>query len=243
MRLAAITALVLFAAPAAAHAEPWPPMQWLAERCYRLGVEAHARGEYRTALAMFQLADGLAPHPLMAYNQGQALRLAGDADGALVAYQRFLATAPTGPEAEAARRWVDELSRRPPPTPPTAPPVEVRPPPPPPEMRVVDRGAGVRVAGLVTAGLGAATLGVGVYYGLEARSASDALSTPGATFDPDLDAHGRRADRRFQIGVIAGGALVVAGAGLYLYGRGRHQRVVFTPTGDGAAVAIAGVLP
>jgi len=96
-----------------------------------------------------------------------------------------------------------------------------------------DRGRWMRIAGLATAGAGAAIAGVGLtYFGRRARSLSDELSRPRAVYDPDRYARGEAAERNAIIAGAAGGVLVAGGVALYLVGRSRPssaERVTVAP--------------
>ncbi len=101
-------------------------------------------------------------------------------------------------------------------------------------------GSPLRIAGLVTAGLGVIALGGGAYYGLEARSATDdANHLPlGATWNPEIQDRGQRAERNAKILLIGGGAAVVAGTIMILVGRTRpreHGALAVIPERDGAS--------
>lgn len=109
-----------------------------------------------------------------------------------------------------------------------------------------DRGRTMRVAGLVTGAAGVVALGVGVAFGVQARSISDELSATHAAYSHARHAEGEAAERNFVIASVAGGALVAGGAALYFLGRARARestRVTIAPRTDGAVVVFAGVLP
>ncbi len=94
--------------------------------------------------------------------------------------------------------------------------------------------------------VGVACLGVGVMFGLQAKSASDDLEghTSGAWTDELLakqDA-GRRADLEMKIFTVAGGVTAITGAALFFLGRRaneRADRLAFVP-GPGAGIGVAG---
>jgi len=109
-----------------------------------------------------------------------------------------------------------------------------------------DRGKPLRLAGLVAGGVGVASLGVGLVFGLKARSISDDLSQHNAPYDPSMVDDGEAANRNLIIAVAAGGVLVAGGATLYFLGRARgHESttVSLAPRGGGAMVVVGGVLP
>lgn len=244
IRLALLsTVVVATALPARALAEPEPPpappLTWAAGELVELGLAAHARGDYPAALTAFELAAALAPHPLLDFDRAQTLRLAGRDAEALVAYRAFLAAEPAGPEAELARGFAATLAARVDRErararePEAPPPLEPSPAVPPPRRG----GRALRVVGVTSATLGVGALGAATYFALSARSTERTLSTPGATYDPALDARGRRDARWATITALAGGALVVTGAGLYLAGH-RRGAAVLAPSATREQVAL-----
>lgn len=220
---------------------------------------AEKRADYATAIAKLREAYDLIPHPDLLYNLGQAYRLSDQPWDAIEQYERYLAVEPRGRFAAKARGFVAKLEKatagkpRPapppepdPPPPPPAPdePAPVRPPPiepPPADLRPPPPAPGVpgwrrpTAIGLGVAGLAAA--GAGVYFGLQARDASDALSAHDGPWTDDLlarQAEGRDAETRAIWLSAAGGALVVGGVVLYAIdararSRPRSERVALTP--------------
>lgn len=125
-------------------------------------------------------------------------------------------------EAEALRKKQEEeaLTRG---TPERDPPAEEETPVP--EVVEKDTGGGggggwKRPTGIVVGSLGVVSLGVGVYFGLEAKKLSDELSQPGAQFDPAKEADGEAAERNMFITVGAGAALLTTGLVLFVLGGG-----------------------
>jgi hypothetical protein len=80
-------------------------------------------------------------------------------------------------------------------------------------------GGTLRVAGLVGVGTGAVAVGLGVYFGLKARSLSNELSQPGAPYTPEKEDDGEAASRNMIIFTAVGGVLVVGGGVAYFVGR------------------------
>lgn len=118
------------------------------------------------------------------------------------------------------------------------------------EPAPIDDGARarkLRLAGLISGGVGVAGLGVGVVFHLRARSISEELSKPGITFDPDKEASGKSAERLMYVGYIAGGALIAGGAALYFLGRrgASSERVALVPAISQGSVGlvVTGGLP
>lgn len=82
--------------------------------------------------------------------------------------------------------------------------------------------APLRIGGLVLAGGGVIGLGIGGYYGYVGKRASDIISDNDDNWTADeLEQQeiGERANERMKIALIGGGAAVITGAALYLWGR------------------------
>ena len=86
-----------------------------------------------------------------------------------------------------------------------------------------DAGRGLRVAGVVSAAVGLASLGLGIKFGLDARAASQELSDkpPGEPWDASDRRRiqsGEDAERNMLISMSLGGAALIAGGVLYVFG-------------------------
>lgn len=89
--------------------------------------------------------------------------------------------------------------------------------------RDANAGRGMRVAGMVSAAVGLASLGLGLKFGLDARDASQELSDkpPGEPWDPSDRRRiqsGEDAERNMIISLSLGGAALVTGGVLYFFG-------------------------
>jgi tetratricopeptide (TPR) repeat protein len=148
-------------------------------------------------------------------------------------------TPPAPPEPAAAPERTPDPKREPEPTntarpsPPEAPPAAA--------VSIGAPGSGTnarawRVAGIATAGAGAALAGVGLAFGIAARSAGDSV---GAQYDPSREADGKRDEKLQWIGYGVGAAALVTGVLLYVHGIEEkagdvHARAAF----DGRAGAL-----
>jgi hypothetical protein len=92
---------------------------------------------------------------------------------------------------------------------------------------------------LTSASVGVVSLGVGVFFGMKARTIADELSTPGNTFYVDRDASGRQAGQIALVTTVSGGVLLVGGITMYLMGRSkRSDGVAVLPSVDPGSAGI-----
>lgn len=254
MRRIAIAWLVLLALGGAAGAQPKQDDKAQAEaRAHYLAARAHhEHGEYQRAAAEYLQAFALFPDPELLFNVGQVYRLAGDHELATAYYRRYLELEPDGRAAPEARRHLDTLGATlpagsaesrwgaPPDTSAPAPAVAATAPR---DASSDDRrGRWLRWGGLAAGGTGLLFLGVGLYYGVEARSISAELSQVDRWTAERLDRFddGERAEARAVGFSIAGGALLVGGGVLYWLGWSQGRAVeVGASLGPAGEVAVA----
>lgn len=249
MRRAAAAALVLVVALAGA-ARAQPPTKAEAEKRFQAAEALYKRGEYLAAAAEYQAAYDLSGLAGLLYNVAQSYRLGGERAKAVVAYRAFLEKAPEHPLAAVARGHLEALegelaaeqpAEEPPPAPRRPPRSDVVAAPPPPAPA---RGRGLRVAGLVSGGVGLVALGAALHYGIVARKASDAISDNDEGWSRSLlDRYdeGESAERRMFVLTGVGAAALAAGGVLYYLGwrADRAEVVPVTPAGGaGAAVRV-----
>lgn|SRR6185436_54584 len=200
---------------------------------YDEAMGLYAAHEYRAAIAKLEAAYALDPRREILFAQAQATRLAGDCAAALPLYDRFLASNPPPQQVEATRIAVARceaaaLAASGPPRAPAPPQVIALPPPPPPPPRWYnDRAGGLLV------GVGVVGIGAGAALIASARSTDDEARAVKDRYDTAV-ALRQRAERRWAWGlgtVIAGSALVVAGAGRYVW-VGLHPRGAVVSAGS-----------
>ena len=121
------------------------------------------------------------------------------------------------------------------------------------ERTTSDPGGGMKLAGMVTGGVGLVTLGLGLYFGVQAKKINDDIEDQGMSepWRDDIVAYMDKGQRYeyMQIGfLVAGGALVVGGTVIYMLGRGKtsaaesQTQVSITPnvTSTGGGVSLSG---
>lgn len=97
------------------YAQPAPPDKAKVKQAKAYvdaGLAAQGGGDYDTAITFYTKAYELVPHPVLLFNIAQSHRLAGHVDQAVKLYQSFLATNPTGAEAQLARDLLAEIAKR-----------------------------------------------------------------------------------------------------------------------------------
>jgi tetratricopeptide (TPR) repeat protein len=203
---------------------------------YDRGLAAYQAKDYATAIGAFEQGFALEPRRDFLFANAQARRLAGDCRGAVPLYQRFLEMQPPAVQASATQialgRCAQQMAaeKR---TPPPAPVVVKAPPPVPPPPWTHDRwGAALLATGVVGLAVGGGFLAAAF---AAAPSADAPISTKSA-----YDAARASADTRHMIGVVGmvgGGALVVAGIARYAWVRHeRRARATLTIVSGGLAL-------
>jgi serine/threonine-protein kinase len=121
-------------------------------------------------------------------------------------------------------------------------------PPPPPTS---DPGGSMKLAGMIGGGVGLVTLGLGFYFGVQAKKINDDIEDqgPNEQWRNDIRDYMDKGQRYeyMQIGfLVAGGALVVGGTVAYMVGRGKtaeaQQQMSIAPsvTPNGGGVTFSG---
>lgn len=209
-----------------------------ARKHYERGRAHHEKGEYELALREYQRAYDLEPTPALLFNIAQVYLLSGDPEKALEHYHEYVVLEPEGEVSDLARQRIAEIERELGQAAPEdlevpegadeagtgqgaeqTPAVDAAA-----EKAPAERaspGRGLRLAGMVTAGLGLVSVGFGFKFGHDASSAQDKIeSQPDGvpwTFD-DLYAEGEAASRNMWISYGVGAAAVITGGVLYYLG-------------------------
>ena len=235
LRLLFMAVVVWGSTRSAVRAEPaTSDAQQQARRYVDEGTKALQAGDYDAAIAQYQKAERLIHHPLVIFDLAQAYRMGGKLERALQLYEQYIAEAPDGEQAAMVRDLIAELKEsvaastdagsgaKAPDSSHVSPAGEPALQPRRDHVATAAReappGRTLRIAGLATCGAGVAALAVGTGFALHARSLANQMR-PGATWDPDKDAAGRRANKIEVAGFVAGGALIATGAALYWWGR------------------------
>jgi len=211
-----------------------------ARKHFQSAEAAKARADYPAAAAEYLAAYELFAEPAFYYDAAEVYRLAGDDQDALTYYTKYLELDPGGRGSAAARTAIDELrrsiaakdeaarraadddaKRKAAAATPVAAPgtTAAATPTTPADTAAHDAAAGrnLRIAGLASGGVGVVAIGVGIAFGLKARSISNEAAH-WDTFQPQRDADGKAANRDMYIFAGVGAAGLVAGGVLYYLG-------------------------
>jgi tetratricopeptide (TPR) repeat protein len=254
-------------------AQPDPADRAKAKDLTERAIEKVRANEYPSAIDLYQRAYELSGEAILLSNIGSAYQSLGKREKALTYFCRYLEKDPSGKLAGFAREQANELatslglyescsSKSAPESAPVVPPsptVAARDrEPATDELHVTsevapaskDSGLGspLRIGGIVIGAGGTVALGIGAYYGWVGKRASDVISNNKDRWTADEIAQqqvGKQANRRMATFLISGGAAVVTGTALYLWGRSlRHEehRTALIPTvsGDASGLAVIG---
>jgi len=240
----AVASALLVAGARVAHADDVEA----ARQHYAQGSKSFDLGLYDQAVKEYMAAYEAKPDPALLYNIAQAHKLAGHPEQAIRFYRTYLSRVPDAQNADEVRAKIAELQKAvdqqqkaqsmPPdhvkplgsvaPTPTVA----AAPSPSPsasstPAVRDVPaddahRARTEKIAGIAVAGVGVATLAVGI--GLSVKATQDAnqlsaLDRQGGVFDSATDASGRTLGKVGPALIGVGAAAVVVGGVVFLIGR------------------------
>lgn len=270
--LAAALASLLAAAPAMAQPKSANrPPQDVANDLVKQAITKSQQGDHLGAIDLYLSAYSLIPQHTLLSNVGSEYQQAGKPIEALKYFCMYLDKDPTGTNAtyatskaralqiELGNTDVDDASVCEPPR--KAPP----PPQSPPGGGLTgtkglgqppgggsggsggSAGGGLKIAGVAAGVIGLAGVGFGAYYGVKARERSDFISnhdpmTPWPNNILEIEAEGERFNQRFKILTVAGGALALGGAALYILGATRAsstEQLSVRPTATADSVGLA----
>jgi tetratricopeptide (TPR) repeat protein len=259
----AVSASAQPAPPTGKPAQPTAKQLEEAKKHFTAAETAKARGDFKTAAVEYLAAYEQFQDPEFFFNVAEVYKLGNDEENALAYYQKYLQLDPNGRgsaaartavdaltlsiaakqdaakhEAEAAaaaeaKRKADEEAKR---KADEEAKLKEAEPAPIEEPAPQRPGGTLRIAGLATAGAGVVAIGVGVVFGLKAKSISNEAAQ-WDTFDQARFDQGEAAERNMFIFTGVGGAALLTGGVLYYLG----HRAGATAS-DSSAVTVAPVI-
>ena len=224
-----LCAALAITAPHLAHAQGAPVPAERSKQAQGLadqGYEAYQHNDWARAIALYVESYKLVPTSETLFNIASIYdRKLNDKALAIEYYRRHNAAPDATSDliAKATTR-ISDLSREDRPAPSAAPaPVQAE------KATPADKpsdGSGLRVTGLVAAGLGLVGVGVGVGFGLTAHSRHESAISGGCsgktcpdTSSADMERGAASAGTVSTVGFVAGGVLLATGVTLYIVGR------------------------
>ena len=261
IRLVLVACALLGSAPALAGDKIDPVTQAKADVLFEKGQGLYQAGQFQAAIPLFQEAFDLVHDPVYLFNIAQSYRKVLDCEKASEFYAKYLAAATDADakqrdkvqgwvrelqpcveqrqqEHDAVKRAADQERAR------QAEELERQRRAARPTTTEIDRGRTLRIAGFVVGGAGVVGLGVGTVFLIRGRTLRNELRTACMTTcdwtDPDVlakDSDGQRANTIATISWIGGGVAVLAGVGLYLWGKTKTETITVSPSATGATVS------
>ena len=214
-----------------------------AEQLYAEGSKHYNLREYPQAIDAFKRAYALVPEPTFLFDIAQAYRQQRDCDNALTFYRNYLRAKPDADDRDKVEKLAAEMQTCA-------------------EALARDREAerqrqlaagtppaprhngALRLAGAVTAGVGAIAAGTGVYFSVDANHQAHRLEqacTPrcNATDVASIDSQGKN-DQTLAIGLYIGGGLALgAGVGMVVWAmtHASAETITVAPVAGGATVS------
>lgn len=218
-----------------------------AEVHYEKGMKAYTLGRFPEAIEEFEKAYELRAEPIFLYNIAQSHRQNNNLQRAIFFYRRYLEAEPNAKNRADIEKRIRELETElgeqkerasspvPAPAPaPTAPQAAaapmLAPPAPAPTVAPIPQpspqaapnttpGFGLRAAGITTAAVGVAAVGLGIGFGLHANSLHDeAFPKPPGRYDDGKNESSKTYRTLEWVSFTVGAAAVVGGGVLYYFG-------------------------
>jgi tetratricopeptide (TPR) repeat protein len=204
-----------------------------AQALYKEGANQYDLHEYATAIDDFKRAYALFAEPTILFDIAQAYRMLHDCDNATAFYRDYVRAKPDGDDRDTAIKRQREQAA---PGPAPVGTIMVMTPPP--------RNRGLKVAGIVTAAVGAAIAGAGIYFSLDAadkaRQLEQACMASCVAGDvTSIDQAGQTSqDRALALYIIGGSALAI-GTGMFVWAtlHAGSETIRVAPLPGGAAVS------
>ncbi len=257
MKLRALVVGLLLAGAGTAFGQAPPESDTPAARAQAADESARAHydaHDYAAAIADYRRAYEAMPDPLFLFDIAQAYRQLRECNNASTYYRNYLREAPTADNRAKVERFIADMDDCA-------------------QQQQAARAAGLPlmhvdshdhggvatagpatptdnhalvVAGVVTAAVGVAIIGVGIYFSTNAESDAHQLEQACAqgcdgSAVASINQAGKSADHRAIAMDLVGGAAVATGASLYVWTllHARGEAPIITPTRGGAAISLS----
>jgi hypothetical protein len=260
--VATVCVSLLMAAPVLA--QPTAQQKQAAGDLTKQAIAKSNAGDHDKAVELYLQAYAIVPLPVLLTNVATEYQKSKKPVEALKYFCMYLKEDPTGQNAsyataqakllqfEAGNKDVTDATvcDPPKPKPEAVEPVAQPPQPPPPRVESKDAGGTLRIAGIGLGAAGLVSLGVGIYFGFQAKDISDQITNHPKTEEwpakiQDLEEEGQAHENKQIIFMIAGGAVLATGVALYFIGRSKKrggEQVTLVPTAsrESAGLALSG---
>jgi tetratricopeptide (TPR) repeat protein len=217
-----------------------------AEVLYKEGAKQYDLHEYATAIDDFRRAYALFAEPTILFDIAQAYRMLHDCDNATAFYRDYVRAKPDGADRDTAIKRADETEacaveqrrqrEQAAPHPVAIVPVATVTPPP--------RHRGIKIAGIITAAVGVAIAGAGVYFSLDAadkaRQLEQACMVSCLAGDvASIDEAGQTSQDRALALYVIGGSAIAIGTGMFVWAtlHAGSETISVAPVPGGATVS------
>jgi tetratricopeptide (TPR) repeat protein len=212
-----LAGLALTLAVRIAAAQPQPPADGdnaeRAKAADRSAREHYDLRQYAAAIEDYRHAFEALPDPLFLFDIAQAYRQMHDCDNAITFYRNYLRERPDADNRAKVEEFIAELT---PCTPVSTAPPAPTPAPPAPIL------SPLQIGGIAAAAVGAGIVGAGIYFSFQAQSDASQLEAACAggcsgSSVANIDREGHDANRDAIASYVVGGAVIAAGAGVFLW--------------------------
>jgi tetratricopeptide (TPR) repeat protein len=215
----ALACVVLMLAVRISAAQPPPPAEAdnaeRAKAADRSAREHYDLRQYAAAIEDYRRAFEALPDPLFLFDIAQAYRQIHDCDNAITFYRNYLRERPDADNRAKVEEFIAELT-------PCTPASSLAPPPAPTPAAPAPILSSLQIGGIAAAALGAGIVGAGIYFSFQAQndaSQLEAACAGGCTGSSvaNIDREGHDANRDAIASYVVGGAVIAAGAGVFLW--------------------------
>lgn len=217
-----------------------------AEALYAEGARHYTLREYTEAIEAFKHAYALVPEPTFLFDIAQAYRLLGDCDNSAGFYRNYIHAKPEADDRAKAEKLAaeqdecatEQRKQR------DAERARLLAASAPPPAQQGSQYRGLKLAGWLTAGVGAAFTAAGVYFSIDAADKAHQLETAcmtscNAVDVASIDNQGKSSSTTASVLYVTGGIALAAGTGMIVWAtlHASPERVTIAPARGGATLS------